>query len=86
MSACCCPGTNFFAGTHHPLRRLFRRELVLGVGVGALPALSEQEAKAILAHELAHLRGSGIMLHKYVAVAPSALRHVMDLALEGVGE
>jgi hypothetical protein len=78
------PGTNFYAGTRHPPRRLFRRELVLGVGVGALPALSELEAKSILAHELAHLRGGGLALHKYVVVALGALRHVMDLALEGV--
>jgi len=78
------PGTTFFADTRHPPRRLFRRELVLGVGVGALPALSELEAKSILAHELAHLRGSGLALHKYVVVALGALRHVMDLALEGV--
>jgi Zn-dependent protease with chaperone function len=71
------PSAEAFVLARRPLRRLFRRELVLGLGVGALPLLSEVDLKAILAHELAHYRHGDATLHRYYAHAETALARLV---------
>lgn len=70
---------------HHPLRRFFRRELVLGLGAGALPLLSEVELKAILAHELAHYGFGHVAFAAYYSRAEAALRNYVAMLLDAVG-
>jgi Zn-dependent protease with chaperone function len=73
------PGAEAFVFTRRPVRRLFRRELVLGLGAGALPLLSTQDVKAILAHELAHFRHGDPGLHSYFRGAENALARLLEL-------
>jgi Zn-dependent protease with chaperone function len=70
---------------HHPLHRFFRRELVLGLGAGALPLLSEVELKAILAHELAHYGFGHVAFAAYYGRAEAALRNFIGVLLDAVG-
>jgi Zn-dependent protease with chaperone function len=72
------PGPGFFVAHRRPLRRLFLPERVLGIGVAGLQVLSEDEVKAILAHELAHVRRWDPGLHRYFGDAEAALRHMVD--------
>lgn len=78
------PGTTAFVFQHHPVRRLFRRERVLGLGVGYLPLLSATELKALLAHELAHYRHGHPALHRYIGRAGLALTRLLDTLKEGM--
>jgi Zn-dependent protease with chaperone function len=78
------PGARAYVFQHRPMRRLFRREFVLGLGAGALPLLSDLDLKAILAHELAHYRHADTALHKYFGGAETALRRFIDLLAETV--
>jgi Zn-dependent protease with chaperone function len=71
------PGTVFFVAQTHPLRRLFWRERTLGIGVGALPLMSEVEMKAIIAHEMAHYGHMRLTLHRYYAGAERALAQIV---------
>jgi Zn-dependent protease with chaperone function len=73
------PGAEAFVYTRRPVRRLFRRELVLGLGAGALTLLSTQDVKAILAHELAHFRHGDPGLHSYFRGAENALARLMEI-------
>jgi Zn-dependent protease with chaperone function len=73
------PGVTAYVYQHRPPRRLFRRELVLGLGVGSLPLLSDLDLKAILAHELAHFGQSHTRLHGYFAGAERVLYRTLDL-------
>lgn len=72
------PGAEFFVAQRRPLRRLFMPERVLGVGVAALQVLGEDEVKAILAHEFAHVRRGDPGLHRYFGGAEAALRQMVD--------
>lgn len=78
------PVPQAFVFQHRPARRLFRKELVLALGAGYLPLLSETELKALLAHELAHYRHGHTALHLYVGRAQLALEHLLETMLEGV--
>jgi Zn-dependent protease with chaperone function len=78
------PAAEAYVFQRRPLRRLFRRELVLGLGVGALPLLSDLDLKAILAHELAHYRHADTALHKYFGHAEVALHRFIDLLMDTV--
>jgi Zn-dependent protease with chaperone function len=71
------PHAEAFVYAHRPLRRFFRRELVLGLGAGALPLLSEVDLKAILAHELAHYRHGDAVLQRYFVGAEEALARLV---------
>ncbi len=76
------PGTRWAVFERHPLRRFFLSERVLIVGVGALPLMTIDEAKAILAHELAHYKHAHTLLHRYIASAEAQARYIIDLMLE----
>jgi Zn-dependent protease with chaperone function len=78
------PGTQVYVYQHRPWRRFFLRELMLGLGAGALPLLTEQDLKAVLAHELAHYRHGDTALHKYFGRAEMALYHIIDMFEETV--
>lgn len=78
------PGTNFSVFHRYPLRHIFYPQLVLTIGVGALPLLTEQQVKSILAHELGHYRRSRTALHRYLAGAESLLRHVIQVAVDAL--
>jgi Zn-dependent protease with chaperone function len=67
----------FFAAQTYPLRRLFWRERALGVGLGALPLMSDVELKAIVAHEMGHYGRMGLALHRYYAGAEGALAQIV---------
>jgi Zn-dependent protease with chaperone function len=71
------PGTVFFVAQTHPLRRLFWRERTLGIGVGALPLMSDVEMKAIIAHEMAHYGRMRLALHRYYAGAERGLAQIV---------
>jgi Zn-dependent protease with chaperone function len=76
------PEASAFAFQRRPLRRLFRCELVMGLGAGALPLLSELDLKAILAHELAHYRHGHTAVHLYVWRAEQALRNFIGVLMD----
>lgn len=78
------PDTRFFVYQRHPIKRFFRRELVLGVGVAGVTVLNDQEVQAILAHELAHFAYGQTALALYTGHALASTRHLLDLALGGV--
>ena len=78
------PDARFFVYQRHPIKRFFRRELVLGVGVAGLTVLNDQEVQAILAHELAHFAYGHTALTLYTGRALASTRHLIDLALGGV--
>jgi Zn-dependent protease with chaperone function len=73
------PHAEAFVYPHRPLRRFFRRELVLGLGMGALPLLAEVDLKTILAHELAHYRHGDPTQHRYFSGAENALARLIDI-------
>lgn len=77
------PRSEAFVYSHRPFRRFFRRELVLGLGVGALPLMSETDLKAVLAHELAHYRHGDAVLHRYYTGAENALARFVYLVSSG---
>lgn len=79
------PSADIFVFQHRPLRRLFRRELVLGLGAGALPLLSDVDLKAILAHEIAHFGLKHTSLHRYYGRAEAVARGLMITMFEAVG-
>lgn len=79
------PGVQWAVFEHHPLRRFFLAERILIVGVGALPLMSIDEAKAVLAHELAHYRHAHTLLHRYISSAEAQARYIIDLMLEATG-
>jgi Zn-dependent protease with chaperone function len=76
------PEAQAFVFQHRPLRRLFRRELVLGLGAGALPLLSDLDLKAILAHELAHYRHGHTAVHLFVWRAEQALGNFISVLMD----
>lgn len=79
------PGSMWAAFEHHSLRRFFWPERVLMVGVASLPLMTIDEAKAILAHELAHYRYARTLLHRYISSAEAQARYIIDLMLEAAG-
>lgn len=79
------PIANAFVFQHRPLRRLFRRELVLGLGVGTLPLMREPELRALLTHELAHFGHGHTALHRYFLGAELSLQRIVETALGLVG-
>jgi Zn-dependent protease with chaperone function len=76
------PEAQAFVFQHRPVRRLFRRELVLGLGAGALPLLSDLDLKAILAHELAHYRHRHTAVHLFVWRAEQALGNFISVLMD----
>lgn len=79
------PRAEAFVFQHRPIRRFFRRELVLGLGAGALPLLSDVNLKAILAHELAHFGMGHTSLHRYYGRAEALLAGLLQTMFEAVG-
>ena len=79
------PIANAFVFQHRPLRRLFRREVVLGLGVGTLPLMREPELRALLTHELAHFGHGHTALHRYFLGAELSLQRIVETALGLVG-
>lgn len=79
------PGTQWAVFERHPLRRFFLPERILVLGVGALPLMTIDEAKSVLAHELAHYRYAHTLLHRYIASAEAQARYIIDLMLEAAG-
>jgi hypothetical protein len=71
------PGAVFFVVQAHPLRRLFWRVRTLGIGVGALPLMSDVEMKPIIAHEMAHYGRMRLAPHRYYAGAERALAQIV---------
>jgi hypothetical protein len=71
------PGTVFFLAPTHPLRRLFWRERTSGIGVGALPLVSDVEMTAIIAHEIAQYGRIRLALHRYYAGAERAVAQIV---------
>jgi Zn-dependent protease with chaperone function len=78
------PGTVFFAAQTYPLRRLFWRERTLGIGVGALPLMSDAEMKAIIAHEMGHYGRMRLALHRYYAGAEGALAQIVRVLRDAI--
>jgi Zn-dependent protease with chaperone function len=76
------PQANAYVFQHRPLRRLFRRELVLALGAGCLPLQSELDVRSLLAHELAHYRHGHTALHRYYARAERALSDFTNMLTE----
>lgn len=79
------PRAEAFVFQHRPARRFFRRELVLGLGAGALPLMSDVDLKAILAHELAHFGMGHTSLHRYYGRAEALLVGLLQTMFEAVG-
>lgn len=80
------PRAEAFVFQRRPVRRLFfRRELVLGLGAGALPLMSDVDLKAILAHELAHFGMGHTSLHRYYGRAETLLVGLLQTMFEAVG-
>lgn len=79
------PRADAFVFQHRPIRRCFRRELVLGLGAGALPLMSDVDLKAILAHELAHFGMGHTSLHRYYGRAEALLGGLLQTMFEAVG-
>jgi Zn-dependent protease with chaperone function len=77
------PDGNFFVYQHRPARRFFRRELVLALGVGALPLMREVELRSVMAHELAHYGHGHTALSRYFARAQRALSDIVNVMNEG---
>ncbi len=73
------PGTGIHLFLRHPLRRAFRRELVVVIGVSGLALLSEVELRVLLAQQLAYYRHGDTLLHNYLTGAGGALRYLIDL-------
>lgn len=78
------PEARFFVYQRHPVKRFFRRELALGVGVAGITVMNEHEVQAILTHELAHFAYGHTLLTLYAGHALASTRHLIDLALGGV--
>lgn len=76
------PGTQWAVVERHPIRRFFLPERILIVGVGALPLMTTNEAKAVLAHEMAHYKHAHTLLHRYIARAEAEARYIIDLMLD----
>ena len=79
------PNAEVFVFQHRPIRRFFRRELVLGLGAGALPLLSDVDLQAVLAHEIAHFRLGHTALHRYYWRAEALARGLLVTMFEAVG-
>ncbi len=79
------PHAEAFVYQHWPIRKFFRRELVLGLGAGALPLLSDVDLKAILAHEIAHFRLGHTALSRYCGGAEGVIRGLLATMFEAVG-
>lgn len=79
------PTAEAFIYQRRPVKRLFRREVVLALGVGALPLLSDVELKAILAHEMAHYGFGHIAFSPYYGRAEVALRNFIEVMLDAIG-
>ncbi|HEX9058160.1 MAG TPA: M48 family metalloprotease, partial [Ktedonobacterales bacterium] len=77
------PGSAAYVYQHRPLHRFFRRELVMGLGVGMLAPLTIQDAKALMAHELAHYRRGDTFLHRHFWRAETALHRIIESLVEG---
>lgn len=77
------PDANAFVFQHRPARRFFRRELVLGLGAGALPLMREVDLRSVLAHELAHYGHGHTALHRYFARAQRALSDIVNMMRQG---
>ncbi|HKV85268.1 MAG TPA: M48 family metallopeptidase [Ktedonobacterales bacterium] len=75
------PEARFFVYQRHPVKRFFRRELVMGVGVAGVTVLNDLEVQAILAHELAHFAYGQTVIALYTGHALASTRHLLDLAL-----
>lgn len=79
------PGTRWAVFERHPVRRFFLPERTLILGVGALPLMTLDEAKAVLAHELAHYKYAHTLLYRYIGSAEAEARYIIDLMLEAAG-
>lgn len=73
------PDAEAFVFQQRRLRRFFRRELVLALGAGTLPLLTETDAKALLAHELAHFQYGHTFVARYSSGAIAALSHIINV-------
>ncbi|MGH2515294.1 MAG: hypothetical protein ACRDHP_06530 [Ktedonobacterales bacterium] len=79
------PAAEVYSFSHRPARRLFRRQVVLALGVGALPLLDETDLKAFLARELARYGNGRIAFAPYYRQAEEVLRHIFQVMLEALG-
>jgi Zn-dependent protease with chaperone function len=75
------PGANFFIGRRMLWGKAFLPQTTLGVGVAGLALLSEQELRAILAHELAHDRYSHTLGSLYFGYAEQALYNIINASM-----
>lgn len=78
------PGSISSVGRRHPTRRLFLPETVLTLGVGAFPLKSEDEVRAIVAHELAHHRYGDTIFYHYTGWAEMLLAEIIGALRSGV--
>lgn len=77
---------NFFIGRKILWGKAVLPQTVLGIGVPGLTLLSEQELRAILAHELAHDRYAHTFSGFYIGRAERSLHRIISLARQGVAE
>lgn len=78
------PGANFFISRRMLWGKALLPQTVLGVGVAGLALLSEQELRALLAHELAHHRYAHTLSALYFGYAERALHSVISAARQGI--
>lgn len=79
------PTAEAYVFQHRPARRMFRREVVLALGAGALPLLRDVEVEAILAHEMARYGFGHIAFSRFYGRAEAALSNFIEAMLEAVG-
>ncbi|HEX9038213.1 MAG TPA: M48 family metalloprotease [Ktedonobacterales bacterium] len=78
------PGANFFIGQRMLWGKALLPQHVLGIGVAGLALLSEQELRAVLAHELAHRRYAQTLLGEYIRRAGFGLYGIVSAARQGM--
>lgn len=78
------PGAVSAVGQRHVARRLFLLETVLTLGVGTFPLKTEDEVRAIIAHELAHYQHGDTLFYHYTGWAEMLLAEIIGALRAGV--